>query len=353
MTEKMEGSNPLVRLIRKFQKGTRPVTLTGPFLPLVRLKERGLPFNDAMRDPRAMTEAALMSFELGFESTVLPFDLNVEAEMLGARVQYHDGFDGNPVYPTIADKPFIPEDDIEIPDALAEKGRMPAILKSIASIKEQAPNKGSVGVFIPGPFTLAGQVMDMEKLYRIVLKQPDKTRKILDRLTAFICKLMDLYASAGVDFLTVVEEGGANISPKPFRKLLLPCLQEIFQPRQIPRIVFLFGNSETVVEFTLACDPDGVILDNGCNIEKIIGRLSERLPLFGQCGDPGMLANATPDEITEKVNQLLDMGFTGVSPPADIYPPAKNENIEAFVRALRGYEKEMRKRLISHYDNPI
>ena len=85
-----------------------------------------MPFNDTMRDSQAMTEAALMSFEFGFESTVLPFDLNVEAEMLGARVQYHDGFDGNPVYPTIADKSFTPEDDIEIPDALAEKGRMPA-----------------------------------------------------------------------------------------------------------------------------------------------------------------------------------------------------------------------------------
>ena len=53
----------------------------GPFLPLVRIKERGLPFNDIMKDSQAMTEAALISFEFGFESTVLPFDLNVEAEV--------------------------------------------------------------------------------------------------------------------------------------------------------------------------------------------------------------------------------------------------------------------------------
>jgi hypothetical protein len=33
------------------------------------------------------------------------------------------------------------------------------------------------------------------------------------------------------------------------------------------------------------------------------------------------------------------MGFTTVFPPADIYPPAKNENIEAFVKALREYKK--------------
>ena len=62
-----------------------------------------------------MTEAALIGFEFGFESTVLPFDLNVEAEMLGAEVRYHDAVDGNPVYPTITDKPFTLKDDIDIP----------------------------------------------------------------------------------------------------------------------------------------------------------------------------------------------------------------------------------------------
>jgi len=97
MIEKMEESNPLVRLMKKFQKGTIPVAPMGPFLPLVHIKERGLPFNDIMRDSQAMTEAALMSFEFGFESTVLPFDLIVEAEMLGARLRYHDRFDGNSV----------------------------------------------------------------------------------------------------------------------------------------------------------------------------------------------------------------------------------------------------------------
>ena len=66
-----------------------------------------------------MTEAALMSFEFGFESTVLPFDLNVEAEILGAKVRYHEGFDGHPVYPTIADKPVTTDDDIKIPNCRA------------------------------------------------------------------------------------------------------------------------------------------------------------------------------------------------------------------------------------------
>ena len=229
MIQRMDKNNPLVKLMKKFQKGAKPAFHMGPFLPLVRIKERGLSFNDVMRDATAMTEAAIMSFEFGFESTVLPFDMNVEAEMLGAQVRYHDGFDGNPVYPTIATKPFTPADDIKILDALPEKGRIPAILKSIGAIKEQAEGRGAVGVFIPGPFTLAGQVMDMDVLYKMILKQPEKTLDFFEQLSTFINQIINLYIDAGADFMIIVEGGGSSIAPKTFRKLLLPSLQDILK----------------------------------------------------------------------------------------------------------------------------
>jgi [methyl-Co(III) methanol-specific corrinoid protein]:coenzyme M methyltransferase len=335
----MEMENPFVQLMNKYQKGNKSAIHLGPFLPLARIRERGLPFNDIMKDSQAMIEAALMSFEFGFESTVLPFDLNVEAEILGAQVRYHKGYDGHPVYPTIVDKPFTSDDNIEIPDTVAEKGRMPAILKALRSIQERVQDKGAVGVFIPGPFTLAGQVMDMDELYLMLLKQPEKSQEIFKRLTAFIHKIIDIYVRAGVEFMIVVEGGGASISPKTFRKLLLPCMQDIFKPKKIPQVVYIFGRSKKVIEFMLACDPDGIILDKECNIEQGGIILPATMPLFSECGSYDMLANATPTEITEKVNRYLDMGFTTVGPPADIYPPARIENIEAFVKALREYKE--------------
>ena len=335
----MVTDNPLRKLIKKYQKGNKPTFLAAPFLPLIRIKERGLPFNDILSDSQAMTEAAMMSFEFGFETTVLPFDLNVEAEILGAEVRYHEGFDGHPVYPTIVDKPVKTVADINIPAALENQGRMPIILESIRSIKEQAHNKGALGIFIPGPFTLAGQVMDIDELYLMLLKEPETCLKIFERLTTFINKLIDVYVHAGVDFMVVVEGGGESISPKTIERLLLPSIKDIFKAKKLPQVVFLFGNSDKVVEFMLACEPDGIILDKGCSIEKAKKILPETMLLFCECGDYDMLANATPATITEKVNRYLKMGFTTVGPPADIYPPAKVENIEAFVKALHEYEE--------------
>jgi uroporphyrinogen-III decarboxylase len=141
-----------------------------------------------------------------------------------------------------------------------------------------------------------------------------------------------------IDFMMVVEGGGAAISPKTFRKLLLPCMQDIFKSKKVPKIVSFFGSSEKFVEFMLACYPDGIALDKECSIEKARELIPESISLFSRCGEEDMLANETPAAITEKVNRYLEMGFTTVGPPADIYPPARIENIEAFVKALLEYK---------------
>ena len=97
----------------------------------------------------------------------------------------------------------------------------------------------------------------MDELFVMLLKQPEPTRKIFEKLTEFILKLKDVYIRAGIDFFLVVEGGGAAISPKAFRELLLPCMQDIFKSKMVPQIVYIFGTSEKFVELMLACDPDG------------------------------------------------------------------------------------------------
>lgn len=182
-------------------------------------------------------------------------------------------------------------------------------------------------------------MLDMDALYVMLLKQPEKALRLFEQLTTFISQLIDLYICAGADFMILVEGGGASIAPKTFRKLVLPALQDILKPKKMPQITYFFGSSREIIEFMLTCDTDGIILDKACDIEKTRGLIPETIPLFGHCDGFDILANATPAEITDKVHRCIDMGFTTVCPPADIYPPARIENIEAFVRAIQEYEK--------------
>ena len=333
--------NPLMQLMRKYQRGNRPTFHLGPFLPIAGVREKELSFNDVFRDAETMTAVARMSFELGFESTVLPFDLNVEAEILGARVLYHDGFEGHPVYPTIAHRPVVDAEDVAIPTRLGTRGRMPAILHAISSLKNSGLDMGAVGAFMPGPFTLAGQVMEPEQLFIMLLKKPEQARRILERLTAFINALKTVYAAAGIDFMVVEEGGAAGISPKIFGQLLLPNLQAIFAVKPCPMAISFIGGTDQFLDFLLACDPDGVGIDRQCDTAGAREKIPAAMPLFTGCGPHDMLANASLETIEKIVCCRLDRGATAVGPPADIYPPAKMEKITAFVRAVREYRKEM------------
>ncbi len=326
--------------MRKYQRGNRPTFHLGPFLPIAAIRDRGLSFNDVFRDARTMTMAAQMSFELGFESTVVPFDLNVEAEILGARVCYHEGFDGHPVYPTIAHRPVAHAEDVAIPTHMGTRGRMPAVLQTIDSLKNLNSDAGAVGVFMPGPFTLAGQVMEPEQLFIMLLKKPDQARNILERLTEFINALKSLYAAAGVDFMVVEEGGAAGVSPKIFGQLLLPNLQAIFAAKPCPMAISFIGGTDQFLDFLLACDPDGIGIDRQCDTAGAREKIPAALPLFTGCGPHDMLTNASLETIEKTVRRRFDRGATAVGPPADIYPPAKMEKITAFVRAVREYRKE-------------
>ena len=84
--------------------------------------------------------------------------------------------------------------------------------------------------------------------------------------------------------MIVVEGGGASLSPKTFHDLLLPCMQDIFKPKKIPQVVYIFGSSKQIIEFLLACDPDGIILEKDCNLEQVGTILPATMPLFSECG---------------------------------------------------------------------
>ena len=326
-----------MQLMRKYQRGNRSTFHLGPFLPIAGVRENGLSFNEVFQDGETMTTVARMSFELGFESTVLPFDLNVEAEILGARISYHDGFEGHPVYPTIAHRPVANEEDVVIPTDIGARGRMPAILYTIRSLKKSDSDRGAVGAFIPGPFTLAGQVMEPEQLFIMLLKKPDQARKILGRIADFINGLKSVYAAAGVDFIVVEEGGAAGVSPRIFGQLLLPNLQALFAEKPCPMVISFIGGTDQFLDFLLACNPDGVNVDRQCNTAGAREKIPTALPLFTGCGPHDMLANAGPETIKRTVHRRLDQGATAVGPPSDIYPPAKMENITAFTRAIREY----------------
>ena len=329
----------LLELINRYRQGAYPVFVAGAFLPIESMHARGLQFDQVLQNAKDMAEAALLNLALGFEATVVPFDMNVEAELIGCKVNYHEEADGVPVYPTVGERWIQTADDFELPEKLVEAGRIPVIMEAIGLIKQKAVDRAAVGAFIPGPFTLAGQVLDPDKLFVMVLKQPDIIQGVLDKLTELLENVRAAYLAAGADFMIIEEGGATSISPKAFKHMVFPALERLLDDKAVPHILSLSGRSEKYVPLLLETGADGIGVDQECDIEQSLQALPAGFPLLATCGTYDMLANATPTEVREAVWACLDRGVTQALPPADIHPPARLENIAAFIQAHRSYSR--------------
>jgi uroporphyrinogen-III decarboxylase len=299
------------------------------------MREKGLVFNEILQNEKDMAAAAMLAVEEGFDSTTLPFDMNVEAEILGGEILYHEEVDGHPVYPTMGVRTIQTAEDIRIPGNVSGAGRIPVILQAIRKAKEDLKDRAGVGAFIPGPFTLAGQVLNPEKMFVMVLKKPEAFAAILKRLTELLCRARDAYVSAGAEFVTVEEGGATTISPRSFEKLLSPRLATLFSDKKVPHALSLAGRSDRFIDLLLACRPDALGVDQECDLATVVKKTPAGMPLFCICGAYDMMAKATPEVVREAVRRCLITDRVFPLPPADIYPPAKPENTMAFIETAQ------------------
>lgn len=103
------------------------------------LEKHGWQFVDTHLDARKMATAAASTFQLfGFECAVVPFDLGVEAEALGARVNFYSAH-SDIIYPTISEKVAEKVRDlkIQVPSDLAQAGRIPVVTKALQYLRAE------------------------------------------------------------------------------------------------------------------------------------------------------------------------------------------------------------------------
>ena len=299
--------------------GMGNVTLPG-------LKKCNLRFSETHLDPDKMVKAAQSTYELfDFESVVVPFDAGVEAEVLGVELNfYHDSEDA--IYPTVKDRYIEDTDDIVVPGNIEATGRIPVVVKAIKNLKEMNKDKVPVGTYILGPYTLAGQIVDLNQLFIMSFKEKDKVKEILEKLTDFLISVQEIYTSAGADYLTVREGGASVVSPKDFQEMIMPYLLRLLDKIKLPKILAISGNTDKIVEHMAECGADAIAVDQKNHLEESRKKIGKEILLFGNYDPYNTLCKIDAIEVKDIVKNIIDSGVDAVWPGSDIWPDIKEEN---------------------------
>ena len=313
-------------------------------LTLAGIRDRGWEFASLHTDAEKMAIAAASTHKLyGYDCAVVPFDMGVEAQGLGCEVNYYEGLAESPeeiYYPTIRTKYVRKAEDIRLPkNGLANEGRFPVVLEAIRRLKDEFGDTVPIGSWVLGPFTLAGQVVELDDLLKMPMKDPDGLQKILGALSDYLVDVLKMYHEAGADYLTVREMGATSdvLSPRMFRTLILPHLQRIFAAMPGPKILHICGNTNHIIGAMNEAGADALSVEHRNDVRASREKLGSDTILLGNFNGYGLLVEGTPEIVTETVTTSLDNGLNAIWPGCDIWPTAKPENVRTLVETTHNY----------------
>lgn len=329
----------VLRLFRREELDRIPVFSGMGNVTVHGLKESNVPFAKVHGDPKLLAATSSSSYKLfGFECAVVPYDIAVEAEVLGCTMNTYSHRDGI-LYPTIKDKVIREPADIKMPENLPEKGRIPVVAEALRILKQEVGREVAVGTYVLGPFLLAGQVMDLEGLLKQSFKNPELVNKTLSLLSDLIISIAKIYKKAGADYITIREMGaGADVlSPKMFKSLIKSHLDRIMVEVEHPRVLHICGNTNPIVEDMANTRADAVSVEKKTDVNRARQLLGKEALIFGNLDTYQILCLGNPEDVEKEVLRSLNAGVSAVWPGCDLWPEIPEGNIHALVNTVKNY----------------
>ena len=289
-------------------------------------------------DAKLMAGAAVTSARMwGLDGLAIPFDMAIVAEAMGRGVSLYDSAEGI-IYPTVPNK-WKDLDEIDIPCNYMSQGRMPVVDKAFDILKNDAPDL-AIGAWVLGPFTLAGQIMELDILLKGLKKKKDQIEVFLGQVTQVTIDLCKHYESLGVDFISVREMGSGTdlLSPRMWKTLIQPNLTKVFDAISIPSVNHICGSTDMIIEMMHECGADALSVDQKNDVAETRKKLGDDILIFGNFDPYGTLTTLEDiAEVENVIKQCVDNGVDAVWPGCDIWPDVKKENMEAYVRTVKEY----------------
>lgn len=301
------------------------------------LQSEGLAFHEVHQDSRKMAKASASTFKLsGLPSAVAPLDMYVEAEALGAKIDFRENREF--MFPQVATPLFastkhLSKDYFETADFLT-RGRIPLVCETIQYLKEDIGREVVIGGMIPGPYTLLLFLMEPGGLFAEMKREPRLVADALFQLASFLAEVGVSYRNAGADFITIHDMGGSPgfIGPAKYEQFAYPAEKLLIAELPPPRVLSICGNTNKSMHLLAGTGADAISVDQLNDLVASRRILTDTL-LFGNVDPVSTLWWGDETEIAKTVRSAKEAGVDALWPGCDLAPQTSIENIKAFITA--------------------
>ena len=300
------------------------------------MEKTGVSFPEAHLNPEKMAELAAGGHEiLGFDTVMPEFSVNQEAEALGCVVDWG----GPTMMPDAKTHPVKEVSDLNVPANLLEKPSMKVVLRALELLrKEYGAHVGIIGK-IMGPWTLSYHMAGVQDFLLWTLIDPDKVRRLLDKLKEVAITFARAQLQAGADVVVVADHAtGDLVSPKTYRDFLLPIHQEVNRRIEGPTILHLCGNCSDRLRLFVEAGFDAYHFEWQVDAKMAVQTVNHEMSLIGNVANKNILFGGTPEEVYKQARYGIEAGVDILAPECAVPLQTPIRNLQAIVEAAKeGY----------------
>ncbi len=312
-----------------------PVGAVTQSASVAQMEALGTHWPDAHFDASLMAGLAAGAHTLlGFDLVRVPFDQTIEAELLGAQVDYGDQVSNC----AVRRHPLAAADPLPLLPDLG-RGRPQAVVEAIRKLRRRMAEKAAVLGGIVGPFTLVCQLLGVSTTLVDALRRPDVLRPWLH----FAVKLSAEYArrqvEAGADAICV-EDMSASLdltSPAIYRDLILPAQRQLIAGIGVPVILHVCGSNTRILDLLAASGATALSLETRTDLAQAVS--CHNGGVVGGVAPVEVLLNGSVEDVRKASAACLAAGVHLLAPGCGIAPKTPTPNLREMTRVAREWRR--------------
>lgn len=263
-------------------------------------------------------------------------DLSAEAEAFGCEILLTET-----EVPTVVSRLVTSREGVEaLPVPEPGAGRTRVYLET-ARLLKGLPGKEFVFAGMVGPFSLAARLYGVSEALSLTVEDPDLMHRLCRKSTAFLRSYAAAFKAAGAGGVIVAEPTAGLLSPRALAEFSSAYVKDLVTAVDDDQFTIILHNcAAKLIHLPSVLGSGAGVYHFGAPMD-LPAALRQAPPDRILCGnlDPAsVFVNSTPAEVADAARQLLEATRAHpnyvLSSGCDVPPGTKQENIDAFYRAL-------------------
>ncbi|MGV9103216.1 MAG: uroporphyrinogen decarboxylase family protein [Promethearchaeia archaeon] len=312
-----------------------------PVLPLVGLLSARLSNEstlELLRNPDVQARALLHSMQqFDYDGVFTVMDLTVEAEALGAEIEYTSDR-----FPYVSAHPLTDLSEVsDLSIYSAEKNRLSVFVEVTRKLRQNIGTTHLVSSYVVGPFTLAGQLFGVGTILERTVDDSESVKACIQDCALLLEPYVNDLIEAGAHNIVILEPTASNnvISPEYFEEYCSPYVRNMIESIKSQGAIatlHICGDTNRIIGNMCDTGANALSIDSAVDLVQAKKVARSRSTILGNV-DTTLLLRGTSHEVMNAAKECLEAasnngGFI-LSSGCDFPIETPPKNLKALVQA--------------------